>query len=271
MSDDATLRAAIALSLRTMRERSPLVHAITGSVTQPLVADGLLAAGARPMMTSTELEAPSMVVAADALLVNLGSLSSDAHAAVLPTARVASERGTPWVLDPAAIGPSEVRTELARSLLTLGPAAVRANASEVLALAGQGPGGRGADSTAGPDDAAQTASALAREHECVVAVSGTRDVVTDAGRSVRVDSGLPVLTTLTGTGCLLGALTAAQLAVADAETPVTPFVAALAATAHLTVAAELAGPLGPGSFRVALLDALASATPEEIAERVRLS
>lgn len=44
----------------------------------------------------------------------------------------------------------------------------------------------------------------------------------------------------------------------------------MAATALLTVAAERAGDLRPGSFRVALLDALDEVTAEDVAEEVDL-
>ena len=61
-----------------VRSRQPLVHCITATVSMGIVADGLLAAGARPMMTETVHEAPAVTGLADALLVNLGTLSTDA-------------------------------------------------------------------------------------------------------------------------------------------------------------------------------------------------
>lgn len=262
MSSD--LRADVAAAVTALRGDPPLVHGVTGSVTRGFVADGLLAAGARPMLTETLDEAPTLVTVADALLVNLGSLSTDGTAGCLPTARAAVEHGVPWVLDPTAIGLAPVRTPLARELLAAGPAVVRGNASEVIALAGAGAGGRGADSTAATDDAAAAARGVAIRHGCVVAVSGAVDLVTDGERNVRVASGSPLLTRVTGTGCLLGALTAAHLARA------TPFVAAVAATALLTVAAERVGHLRPGSFKVALIDALDEVTPEDLAAEVDL-
>jgi len=51
-----------------------------------------------------------------------------------------------------------------------------------------------------------------------------------------------------------------------------PLLAATAATATLTVAADEAAArtAGPGSFAVALLDELAALTPDALTERVRL-
>lgn len=260
----ADLREGIAAAVAAMRADPPLVHGVTGSVTRGFVADGLLAAGARPMLTETADEAPTLVTAADTLLVNLGSLSTDGMAGCLPTARAAVGHGVPWVLDPTAIGLAPVRTPLARDLLATGPAIVRGNASEVIALAGTGAGGRGADSTAAPDDAVDAARSVASRHGCVVAVSGAVDLVTDGERSVRMASGSPQLSRITGAGCLLGAITAAHLARA------TPFVAAVAGTALLTVAAERVGDLRPGSFKVALVDALDEVSLEDVAAGVVL-
>lgn len=265
MSDVDDLRPRLAGAIDAVRERAPLVHGATGSVTRALVADGLLAAGARPMLTESAEEAPTLVTVADALLVNLGSLSTDGMSGFVPTARAAGARGLPWVLDPTAVGVAPVRTPLARELLDLRPTVVRGNASEVLVLAGGAKGGRGADSTAAPGAAGPAARALADGYGCTVAVSGEVDVVTDGRRTVRVASGTPLLTRVSGTGCLLGALTAAHLAVAD------PFVAAVAATALLTVASERVAHLRPGSFRVGLLDALDEVGADEVAREVRLA
>lgn len=239
--------------LDAVRERAPLVHCLSAAVSMGIVADGLLAAGARPMMTETAAEAPHMVTLADALLINLGTLSTDGTAGIPATVEAARGRGLPWVLDPAAVGAAPVRTALARRLLGRRPAVVRANASEVLALAG-GAGGRGADSTAAPDEALRAARAVSALTGGAVAVSGAVDLLLDAaGHELRVACGTPLLTRVTGTGCLLGALTAACLGAGAG-----PLEAAHAAAVWMGAAGELAEERAPrpGSFRVALVDAL---------------
>ena len=239
--------------LAAVRARQPLVHCLTATVSMGIVADGLLAAGARPMMTETLAEAPTLTRVADALVVNLGTLSTDAMAGIPATVAVAVADGRPWVLDPTAIGLAPVRTPLARDLLASRPTVVRGNASEVLALAGSGAGGRGADSVATPDAAEDAARSVALRTRGAVAVSGPVDLVLDGGHHTRVARGTPLLSRVTGTGCLLGALTAACAAVEP-----DPLRAALAATTWLNLAGERAADraAGPGSFRVHLLDAL---------------
>lgn len=251
-ADDPDLARALPV-LAAVREAAPLVHCLTATVSMQLVADGLLAAGARPMMTETVVEAPVVTTVADALLINLGTLSTDAMDGIPATVAVAREDGRPWVLDPTAIGIAPVRTPLARRLIAQGPTAVRGNASEVLALVGEAGGGRGADSTAAAESAAGAAAEVARLTGGAVAVSGAVDLVLDASREARLARGSALLPRVTGTGCLLGALTAACTAVRG-----DPFEAALAATTWMALAGERAASraTGPGSFRMHLLDAL---------------
>ncbi|WP_460743991.1 hydroxyethylthiazole kinase [Mariniluteicoccus endophyticus] len=240
--------------LGAVRDRRPLVHCLTAAVSMNFVADALLAAGARPMMTETLEEAPVVVGAAQALLVNLGTLSTDGMTGIPATVRAARERGLPWVLDPAAVGLPPVRTAMARELLASGPSVVRGNASEILVLADDGRGGSGPDATDSVEAAEAGARCLAERHGCVVAVSGPTDLVVAPGRpTATLIGGEPMLTRVTGTGCALGALVAACCAVAEPE------VAARTASAWMSRAAERAAARasGPGSFKIELLDALA--------------
>src|SRR5688572_25875065 len=230
------LRAARA----ALRARTPLVHCLTNTVVQTITANALLAAGAAPAMVDAPEEAGDFAAVASAVLVNVGTVNARTAEAMRRAARSAGGAGTPWVLDPVAVGGLAYRTELAAELVELQPTVVRGNASEVMALAGAGAGGRGVDSTAGADDAAPAAAALARRTGGVVAVSGEVDLVTDGRRIVRVGGGSPLLTRTTGAGCALGALVAAYVAATG-----DPLAGTVAAHAHVVVpavrAAEVEG------------------------------
>ncbi len=273
----------MAACVDAVRGRVPLVHCISAAVSLNMVADGLLAVGARPLMTETPAEAPTMTAHSDALLVNMGTLSEAGARGIPASVDAAGRHDVPWVLDPTAVGLAPVRTRLAGELLQPGgsaPRVIRGNASEIVALAGvvdgdarfSGTGftGRGAD--AGPvasDVVRAWASQLARRVGAVVVVSGVVDVVAAAdGAFCEVAGGNELLTHVTGTGCLHGALIAACVGAG-----VEPWLAAVGASAWLARAAEIAaGEVaaaaidtaaaaspprgGPGSFRVALLDAL---------------
>ncbi|RBY80987.1 hydroxyethylthiazole kinase [Geodermatophilus sp. TF02-6] len=243
------LRAARA----ALTARTPLVHCLTNTVVQTITANALLAAGAAPAMVDAPEEAGDFAAVASAVLVNVGTVHARTAEAMRIAARSAGAAGTPWVLDPVAVGGLAYRTELATELVGLRPTVVRGNASEVMALAGAGRGGRGVDSTDSAEDAAKAAAELAARTGGVVAVSGEVDLVTDGRRTLRVGGGSPLLTRTTGAGCALGALVAAYVAVTgDALT------GAVAAHAHVALAAEVAADVadGPGTFAPAWLDAL---------------
>jgi hydroxyethylthiazole kinase len=257
--------------LEAVRARSPLVQCITNTVVQNVTANVLLALGASPAMVDVPTEAGPFARVADALLVNTGTPHAEPRVAALEAARAARDTGTPWVLDPVAVGSLPVRTALARDLLGLHPTVLRGNASEVLALLGDSAGGRGVDSTVGTEDA-RLASVQASTGRLVaaVAVSGPVDLLVAPGTGVvRVANGTDLLTRITGGGCALGAVVAAFTSVAPDDAGA----AAVAATAVHTIAAELAAREagGPGTFQPLFLDRLASLTPEDVVREARIT
>jgi hydroxyethylthiazole kinase len=251
--------------LGAVRDRGPLVHAITNSVVTNVTANVVLAIGAAPAMVDIVGEAGDFAAVADGLLVNLGTPAPEQREAMREAVGGARSSGTPWVLDPVAIGSLRVRTPLAAELVALGPTAVRGNASEILALAGEGSGGRGVDSSDPIDAALAAAAGLARTHGTVVAVSGERDLITDGSTLVEVAGGSALLTRMTGGGCALGAVIAAFLGARDDGD--SALEAVVAAHAAYSLAAERAasGADGPGTFAPRLLDALAAIVPDELA------
>lgn len=257
--------------LEAVRARTPLVQCITNTVVQNVTANVLLALGASPAMVDVATEAGPFARVADALLVNTGTPHAEPRVAALEAVHAARDAGTPWVLDPVAVGSLPVRTALARDLLALRPTVLRGNASEVLALLGDSAGGRGVDSTVGTEDA-RVASVAASDGRLVaaVAVSGAVDLLVAPGIGVvRVANGTDLLTRITGGGCALGAVVAAFTSVAPEDAGA----AAVAATAVHTIAAELAArdAGGPGTFQPLFLDRLASLTPEDVVREARIT
>lgn len=234
-------------------------------------ANVLLAVGAAPAMVDIAGESGIFAGVASGVLVNLGTPTPEQRAASREAVAGAGAADTPWVLDPVAIGVLPVRTALAHELVAHRPTAIRGNASEVLALAGLGAGGRGVDATDAPETAAEAAAALAGRFGSVVAVSGPVDLLTDGERVIRIANGDALLTRVTGGGCALGAVMAAFLGTARG-TGVPALDAVAAASLVYTVAAERAAARasGPGGFAVALLDELADLAPEEIAAAARV-
>lgn len=254
--------------LEEVRVRSPLVQCITNAVVTNFTANVLLAAGAAPAMVDIPSEAGQFASVASGVLVNLGTPHCDQRGAMVEAVDAASAAGNPWVLDPVAVGSLSVRTALAHQLVRMGPRIIRGNASEVLALAGAGAGGRGVDSTINPLDALEAARDLAASSASAVAVSGAVDLIVGPdGQALGVANGHLLLTRVTGGGCALGAVMAAF-----ASLTTDPLLAATAATGVYTIAAEQAAARaqGPGSFAVEFLDRLAGITPHDVATGLNL-
>jgi hydroxyethylthiazole kinase len=99
-------------------------------------------------------------------------------------------------------------------------------------------------------------------------VTGPVDQVSDGESVLPVANGHELLAAVTGTGCMSSALTGCFLAAKPGE----PLAAAAEALAAFGVAAEdaAAQARGPGSFHVALYDALAALDPATLDDRARV-
>ncbi|VVT52591.1 Hydroxyethylthiazole kinase (EC [Kosakonia radicincitans] len=253
MQPDLLDRVQTAHALQQFRRHSPLVHCMTNDVVQTFTANVLLALGASPAMVIDRDEAQQFSAIADALLINVGTLTRERADAMLAAVESANASGKPWTLDPVAVGALTFRTQFCQQLLALHPAAIRGNASEILALAGVSAGGRGVDTTDTTSNALPAAQALARQTGAVVAVTGEVDYVTDGRRTLMVTGGDVLMTRVVGTGCALSAVAAASCAL-QGDRLVN--VAAACAWFGLAGSLAVANSNGPGSFTPAFLDAL---------------
>jgi hydroxyethylthiazole kinase len=241
--------------LERIRRTGPRVHCITNAVAQAFTANVLLAAGAVPSMTISVDEVAEFVAGANALLVNLGTMTPDRHEAVGIAVQEAREEGLPWVLDPVFVDRTAVRAAFARALIDSRPRVIRLNEWEFATLSGLPP-------------EAEACARYAGERATVVALTGKADIVTDAVRRAAIANGDPLMAKITAMGCAGSALVAACLAVeADA------WRAAAAALILIGVAGEIAGARagGPGSLAVGILDALHGLDRAAILQHARVS
>lgn len=257
--------------LHALHRRAPLVHCLTNLVAMNTSANILLALGASPAMLHAREEAGEFTALADALSINIGTLSPEFADAMLDTTRVARDNATPWVLDPVAVGATAYRQRLCAELMAHAPTLIRGNASEILCLNGIAGSGRGADSTAGADEARGAAVALAERQQCLVGVTGETDFITDGTHGVSVRGGHALMPRITTLGCGLSAAAAAFLSVADdtRESRLNAVAAAFGSFA-LAGARAAADAAGPGSFTAPFLDALYQLTPDDLERHITL-
>jgi len=258
----------IASLLERVRQQSPLIHNITNNVVINDSADAILAVGATQATVHNVEEARELASLAAAVAINLGTPSELWTTCARTAVDTATELGTPWDLDPVAVGLLPYRTDLAHEFLAKGPTAIKGNASEILAFAGEDATTHGADSQHHPDQALEAAVRLAKWSGSAVGVTGAVDVVTDGERVIRLSNGDPIMPHVVGTGCMLTSISAAFLAVADDA--VDGMVAAISA---MSVASELAAAkaAGPGTMKPLLLDALYGLDAATLAGRMKLA
>lgn len=246
-----------------VREQSPLVHHITNYVTVNDCANVTLAIGASPIMADDIDEVRDITGISSSLVLNIGTLNRRTIESSLSAGKKANEIGIPVILDPVGAGASALRNQTTRKILeTVRVAIIRGNLSEISFIAGLEVSTKGVDSSEA--DAGRDAVAVAKEvagrYRCVAAVTGAVDTITDGRRVVRVENGHPMLSKVTGTGCMASSLTGSFAGATDDM-----LAAAAAGIASMGIAGEIAyakaGDLGTGSFRAALMDALSKMDP----------
>jgi len=254
--------------LARVRELRPLIHHITNFVTAGDVANVTLALGAAPVMARAPEEAEEVAEQAAAVVLNAGTLTMHAATAMVLAGRRANARGIPVVLDPVGVGGTAFRTEQVKRILReVHCACVRGNAGEIAALAGRSGGVRGVDVRGTVEDLQGLARRLAGETRGAVAATGSEDLLTDGTTVVRITNGHPLLARIAGSGCMATAAVAAAAAVEP-----DPLAAAVAGLVWFEVAAERAAEhaAGPGTFRAALIDAVAALDGPAIVSRARI-
>ncbi len=266
-AEQASLMEPLALSrcLEQVRKTTPLVHCITNYVTVNDCANALLACGASPIMSDEPLDVEDITGICGSLVLNIGTLNTGTIEGMRLAAAKATELGHPIILDPVGAGASALRSETASEFLDgYGITVIRGNMSEMKALAGASASTRGVD--VAPEDvvteenlAASSAFAkrVAARTGAVVAITGAIDIVADEARAVAIRNGSPLMASITGSGCMLSAITGAFAAAGQDHLRD----AVISAVAAMGVAGEVAahrmGPAdGNGSFRTYLLDGL---------------
>lgn len=252
-----------------IRATSPLVHNITNFVVMNNTANGLLALGASPIMAHAGAELEDLLDLASALVLNIGTLSEEWGATMLRAAKYAARKKLPVVVDPVGAGASAMRTQLSLALIEFAGSRtlVRGNASEILAVCGRKGQTHGVDSRDSADQALRAAEDLAAKRNCVVVVSGERDIITNGQSTYLVHGGHPMMQRVTGLGCTASAIVGACAGVTSSL-----LTAGAAGMAIMSAAGGIAAAKspGPGSLQVNFLDALYNLSEDDLQGQVLL-
>ena len=265
----------LGICLDNVRKTVPLVHNITNYVTVNDVANILLACGGSPIMSDEPEDVEDITSICGGLNINIGTLNSRTITSMLLAGKKANLLGHPVVLDPVGAGASQLRTDTANRLLReVKFTVIRGNISEIKTLASGAGTTKGVDADVADkvteenlDSAVAFAKAFAARTGAVVAITGAIDIVADAHKAYCIRNGHPMMSSITGTGCQLSALTAAFVT----ANPDQPLEAAAAAVCAMGLAGEIAhsrlSPLdGNSTYRNYIIDAVYNMTPAQLEE-----
>ena len=264
--------------LENVRKTCPLIHNITNYVTVNDCANVLLACGGSPIMSDDVEEVEEITSICGGLNINIGTLNQQTIPAMHKAGRKANELGHPVVLDPVGAGASVLRTQTAKNLIeNVKFTVIRGNISEIKALAlGEG-GARGVDADVADKvtkenlaQAVDFAKEFARKTGAVIAITGAIDIVADGEKAYCIYNGHPMMSSITGTGCQLSAITAAYVT----ANPETPLEAAAAAVCLMGVCGEKAYERltqldGNATYRNYIIDTIFRLSGEELEKCAR--
>lgn len=254
----------IAHTLEKVRKENPLVHNMTNVVVTNFTANGLLALGASPVMAYAKEEVADMAKIAGALVLNIGTLNSEEVEAMIIAGKSANDNGVPVIFDPVGAGATAFRTEIAKKIANeVKLTAIRGNAAEIANVVGENWMIKGVDAGEGDGNVVALAIKAARQLETITIITGKEDVITDGETTYITQNGHPILTKVTGAGCLLTSIIGGFFAIERDY-----LLAGAAALVCYGVAAEIAAKNvdneGPGSFQVEFLNQLAKVTNKDV-------
>ncbi len=239
-------------------EKVPLVHCITNDITSELLANLILLSGARPFMAYAPQEMEEIARSCQTLFLNTGQLTPIRAEGMKLAAETYLREGKPVVLDCVGIGASAFRRKTIEEVIEKGPGLIKGNYSEMRALCRLKTKAGGVDVTdedkekESKRELAGALKKLARESGKTYLATGEVDMVAGPDGFFLLKNGSPRLDWITGTGDMVGALSAVLMA-----RGLDPLLSAIGGVSLLNISAERAeGESDLFSFRIRLLEEL---------------
>jgi hydroxyethylthiazole kinase len=262
--------------INEVRKKIPLIYQITNYVTVKDCANAVLAIGGSPIMADDKEEAVDIVSISKALVINIGTLNKRTVESMILAGETANKLNIPVILDPVGAGASELRNNTVMELLgNIRMSVIRGNISEIRFVTGnaskiEGVNVSASDALRKIQENIETVKFCSKKYNCVTVITGAIDVVGDGEKVFTINNGHPMMSQITGTGCMLTAVIGCFCGVSDDYLSAT-----LAAVVSMGIAGEIAfekvGQFGVGSFNVALLDALSKISREILKNRNKLN
>ncbi len=273
-------------TLKNLKEKNPLTQCITNYVTVNDVANGLLAIGASPLMSEDPQEQKDIVNINDSLVINIGTLTKSQIEGMYASLDEADNLYKPVIFDPVGAGASELRTNTSVEIINnYSISVIRGNMSEIKILAKEynidienEETVKGVD--VAPEDIiskenikvnGRIVKELAEKINVVVMASGHIDIISDGKNVYTIKNGDPLMSRITGSGCMLTGIIGGFIGSNDDI-----LLATITGALSIGIAGELSAEyiknnaLGSGSFRTRLIDELYKLNSETLLKRAKL-
>ena len=270
VNNEVEMLKNIESTLKKIKEKNPLTHCITNSVTINDCANGVLAIGGSPFMAEDAEELEEVVAIADALVINIGKLSKDQINSMNISAEAANKTNTPIVLDPVGVGVTNLRNKTTLNLINnYKITVIRGNISEIKAIAkligiiDENNTAKGVDvniddiiTKENLESNGKLIKEVATRLNTTILASGPIDILSDGKTTIAIDNGDEMMPLITGSGCMLSSI------VGSCVGGSTPLEGTLLAILAMNLAGEKARAKvnekneGTGSFRTYLIDYL---------------
>ena len=266
--------------LGNVQAKTPLVHSVTNYVTVNDCANIILASGGSPIMADDIGEVCDITSICSSLVLNMGTLNERTVASMIAAGKRANELGHPVIFDPVGAGASMLRNRTALTLLQeVRFSVIRGNISEIKFLATGGGNAQGVDASVADrvtdatlDSALRFVKALSAATGAVIAITGAIDIVADARSAYVIRNGHPLMSRVTGTGCMLSAVIGSYTGANPADL--------LDATAAAVCAMGLCGELayerlqaldaGTGTYRSLIIDFMSKLDAKTLREGAKI-
>jgi len=200
--------------LENVSKKTPLVHLITNYVTVNDCANIILACGGSPIMADDINEVEEITSICSSLVINIGTLNEKTIGSMIKAGKKANDLGHPVILDPVGAGASRLRTETVFALLKeIRFSVIRGNISEIKTVYKGSGTTKGVDADVKDvvndnnlDEVVSFAKTLSKKTGAVIAITGAIDIVADSEKAYIIRNGHPIMSKITGAGCMLTAV-----------------------------------------------------------------
>ena len=263
-----------------IQEKAPVVHNISNYITATDCANMTLACGGSPTMADDPDEVEEIAAACAGSVINMGNTAGHYQERMLRTGMGNNKVDHPLVFDPVGAGAAAHRNAVLENLLDkVHFSVIRGNISEVKFVGDKSSKANGVDAASEDlasedtiDGIAEYAKKLSERLNTVIAISGPIDVVADANKAYLIRNGHPMMSRVTGTGCMLSS----AVGVFAAANPDNLLEATAVCISAYGYAGELAYEKvqstngGTGSFRMFLMDAMSNMDNETFLQGAKI-